>query len=311
VSWYVGRRLLYTIPVLWGLSTVVFLMLALLPGDAATTLLAFRYTEAGGAALRQELGLDKPLWEQYVDYWIRIFTGDLGKSMTTNVPVLDAIMQQYPATIQLAALGMSIAVVIGGTAGVIAAVRFRSWFDSGTILVATLGLSVPSFFLALLLILLFAVQLGWVPVVGATGFAGLILPAIAVALPAAGYLARIVRSSMLEVLGAEYLITAREKGLAERVVITRHALRNALVPIVTVVGLLFGQLLAGAIIVENVFARQGLGRLLIVAIEQRDIPLVQGAVLLVGFTYVLVNLLVDICYAWIDPRIRASYGVRA
>jgi peptide/nickel transport system permease protein len=307
--WYVARRLVATIPVLWGLSTVAFLMLALLPGDAATTLLSFRYTEESGRALREQLGLDDPLWEQYLDYWARLFTGDLGQSMTTKLPVVDAVLEQYPATLQLAGLGMAIAIVVGGTAGVVAAVRFRSLFDSGTIVLATLGLSVPSFFFALLLILLFAVTLGWVPVVGATGFSGLILPALAVALPAAGYLARIVRSSMLEVLGAEYLVTAREKGLAERVVIVRHALRNALIPIVTVIGLLFGQLLGGAIIVENVFARQGLGRLLVTAIEQRDIPVVQGAVLLVGFTYVIVNLLVDIAYTWIDPRI--SYGAKA
>jgi peptide/nickel transport system permease protein len=169
---------------------------------------------------------------------------------------------------------------------------------------ATLGLSVPSFFLGILLILLFAVKLRWVPVVGATGFSGLILPAIAVALPVAGYLARIVRSSMLEVLGAEYLVTAREKGLSESVVIFRHALRNALIPIVTVIGLLFGQLLGGAIIVENVFARPGMGRLLVQAIEQRDIPVAQGAVLLIGATYILVNLLVDLSYSLIDPRIR-------
>jgi peptide/nickel transport system permease protein len=309
VIWYVGRRMAATIPVLWGLSTVAFLMLALLPGDAATTLLSFRYTEEAGRALRRELGLDEPLWQQYVDFWTGLLTGDLGQSMTTSVPVVEAILAQYPATLALALSGMAIAVVVGGIAGVVAAVRFRSWFDSGTIVLATLGLSVPSFFFGLLLILLFAVVLGWVPVVGATGFAGLILPALAVALPAAGYMARIVRSSMLEVLGAEYLVTAREKGLAEHVVVIRHALRNALIPIVTVIGLLFGQLLGGAIIVENVFARQGLGRLLVVAIEQRDIPLVQGAVLLIGFTYVMVNLLVDVAYTWIDPRI--SYGATA
>lgn len=305
---YIVRRLLQTLLVVWGLCTITFLMLQLLPGDAATTLLSFRYTEAAAASLRHELGLDQPVLVQYVHFWGDVLRGDLGRSMTTNVPVMDAVWEQFPATVALAVAGMAIAIALGGVAGVIAAVRFPSWFDSGTMVVATLGLSVPNFFFGLLLILLFGVTLSWVPVTGARGFTGLLLPALAVGLPAAGYVARIVRSSMLEVLGAEYLVTAREKGLAERVVILRHALRNALIPIVTVIGLLFGQLLGGAIIIENVFARQGLGRLMINAIEQRDIPLVQGAVLAFGLCYVLVNLLVDISYTWIDPRIRLGVG---
>jgi len=304
MTWYLTRRLLITLPVLWGLATVTFLMLALIPGDATTILLGFRYSEEAATALRQELGLDRPLWEQYLDFWQRILSGDLGRSMITDVPVRDSIAAQYPYTIELALAGMAFAIVLGGVAGVIAAVKSRSLLDSGIIVVATLGMSVPSFFLGLLLILLFAVSLGWVPVVGATGLAGLVLPALAVGLPAGAYIARIVRSSMLEVLGSDFLVTAREKGLPESVVIVRHALRNALIPIVTVIGILFGQLLGGAIIVENVFARPGIGRLMVTAIEQRDIPLVQGAVLLTGLTYVLVNLLVDVSYMRIDPRVR-------
>lgn len=306
MAWYIVRRLAGTIPVLWGLATVTFLMLALLPGDAATILLQFRYTQAAGDVLRHQLGLDRPLWYQYIHYWEHLFQWKLGRSATTNELVTHAIWQQYPATIELAATGMAIAIVLGGIAGILAAVRPRGLFDAGVIGFATLGLAMPSFFFGLLLILLFGVHLGWVPVVGATGFSGLILPASAVALPAGGYIARIVRSSMLEVLGSEYLITAREKGLTEPVIIFRHALRNALIPIVTVIGLLFGQLLGGAIIVENVFARPGLGRLLVHAIQQRDIPIVQGGVLLVGLTYIAVNLLVDISYTIIDPRIRPS-----
>jgi peptide/nickel transport system permease protein len=306
VTWYVARRLVGTIPVLWGLATVTFLMLALLPGDAATILLQFRYTKAAGDALRQQLGLDQPLWLQYIHYWEHLFEWKLGRSATTNELVTHAIWQQYPATIELAATGMAIAIVVGGIAGILAAVRPRGLFDAAVMALATLGLAVPSFFFGILLILLFAVNLGWVPVVGATGLGGLILPALAVALPAAGYIARIVRSSMLEVLGSEYLVTARQKGLAEPLIICRHALRNALIPIVTVIGLLFGQLLGGAIIVENVFARPGLGRLLVLAIQQRDIPVVQGGVLLIGLTYILVNLIVDISYTVIDPRIRLA-----
>jgi peptide/nickel transport system permease protein len=302
--WHIVRRILSTAPVLWGLSTVTFLMLALLPGDAATILLGYRYTAASGKVLRHQLGLDQPLWSQYIHFWEHLFQADLGRSTTTGQLVTHAVGTQYLSTIDLALAGMGLAVVIGGAAGIIAAVRFRSWFDFSAIVFSTLGLSVPNFFFGILLILLVGVKLGWVPVVGATGFGGLILPAIAVALPVAGYIARIVRSSMLEVLRAEYLLTARAKGLTEQVVVLRHALRNALIPIVTVIGLLFGQLLGGAIIVENVFARPGLGRLLITAIQQRDIPVVQGAVLLIGLTYVLVNLLVDISYQIIDPRLR-------
>lgn len=306
MGWYIARRSAAIVPVLWGLVTVTFLMLALLPGDAATVLLQFRYTKAAGDALRQQLGLNQPLWLQYVHYWEHLFEGRLGRSATTNELVTHAIWQQYPSTIELALAGMGIAVVLGGLFGILAAIKPRSIFDSAVMVTATLGLAIPSFFFGILLILLFSVVLGWIPVVGATGFQGLILPALAVALPAAGYIARIVRSSMLEVLGAEYLITAHQKGLSQSTVVLRHGLRNALIPIITVIGLLFGSLLGGAIIVENVFARPGLGRLLVTAIQQRDIPVVQGGVLLIGLTYVLVSLLVDISYMIIDPRIRLA-----
>jgi peptide/nickel transport system permease protein len=301
---YILRRLLQALLVLWGLGTVTFLMLSLLPGDAATTLLGFRYSEDAARELRIQLGLDDPLVIQYLRFWGDLFTGDLGRSMSTNIPVLTAVGEQFPNTVALAVSGMCIAVLLGGVVGVIAAVRSPSWLDSTVMVVSTLGLSVPSFFLGLLLILLFGVVLAMIPVTGPTGLAGLLLPALAVGLPTAGYIARVVRASMLEVLGAEYLITARGKGLSERMVVVRHALRNALIPVVTVIGLLFGQLLGGTIVIENVFARPGLGRLLINAIEVRDIPLVQGAVLVIGVTYVLVNLIVDLSYTVIDPRIR-------
>jgi ABC-type dipeptide/oligopeptide/nickel transport system permease component len=201
---------------------------------------------------------------------------------------------------------MGVAIVIGIPAGAFAAVRFRSVIDSLTVVIATLGLSIPPYFLGIVLILVFSVALRLVPVVGGSGFAGLILPAMAVGLPAAGYVARVVRASMLEVLGAEYITTARSKGLRDRVIVVRHALRNALVPIVTVLGLQFGQMLGGVVIVENVFARPGIGQTVVTAIEQRDIQLVQGCVLLLGVTYVVVNLLTDILYAAINPQIRLS-----
>jgi peptide/nickel transport system permease protein len=300
------RRLLHVVPVLWGLSTVVFLMLRLLPGNVAVTLLSFRYTAKAAAVLNHQLGLDKPLLVQYLHYWENLFQGNLGRSAVTSIPVVQTLGSQFPPTLALALSAMGVAIVIGIPAGAFAAVRFRSVIDSLTVVIATLGLSIPPYFLGIVLILVFSVALRLVPVVGGSGFAGLILPAMAVGLPAAGYVARVVRASMLEVLGAEYITTARSKGLRDRVIVVRHALRNALVPIVTVLGLQFGQMLGGVVIVENVFARPGIGQTVVTAIEQRDIQLVQGCVLLLGVTYVVVNLLTDILYAAINPQIRLS-----
>ena len=300
------RRLLHVVPVLWGLSTVVFLMLRLLPGNVAVTLLSFRYTAKAAAVLNHQLGLDKPLLVQYLHYWENLFQGNLGRSAVTSIPVVQTLGSQFPPTLALALSAMGVAIVIGIPAGAFAAVRFRSVIDSLTVVIATLGLSIPPYFLGIVLILVFSVALRLVPVVGGSGFAGLILPAMAVGLPAAGYVARVVRASMLEVLGAEYITTARSKGLRDRVIVVRHALRNALVPIVTVLGLQFGQMLGGVVIVENVFARPGIGQTVVTAIEQRDIQLVQGCVLLLGVTYVVVNLLTDILFAAINPQIRLS-----
>lgn len=304
------RRLLHVVPVLWGLSTVVFLMLRLLPGNVAVTLLSFRYTAKAAAVLNHQLGLDKPLLVQYLHYWENLFQGNLGRSAVTSIPVVQTLGSQFPPTLALALTAMGVAIVIGIPAGAFAAVRFRSVIDSFTVVIATLGLSIPPYFLGIVLILIFSVALRLVPVVGGSGFAGVILPAMAVGLPAAGYVARVVRASMLEVLGAEYITTARSKGLRDRVIVVRHALRNALVPIVTVLGLQFGQMLGGVVIVENVFARPGIGQTVVTAIEQRDIPLVQGCVLLLGVIYVVVNLLTDILYAAINPQIRLSGAAR-
>ena len=300
------RRLLHVVPVLWGLSTVVFLMLRLLPGNVAVTLLSFRYTTKAAAVLNHQLGLDRPLLVQYLHYWENLFQGNLGRSAVTSIPVVKTLGTQFPPTLALALSAMGIAIVIGIPAGAFAAVRFRSVIDSLTVVIATLGLSIPPYFLGIVLILIFSVALRLVPVVGGSGFAGLILPAMAVGLPVAGYVARVVRASMLEVLGAEYITTARAKGLRDRVIVVRHALRNALVPIVTVLGLQFGQMLGGVVIVENVFARPGVGQTVVTAIQQRDIPLVQGCVLLLGVIYVVVNLLTDVLYAAINPQIRLS-----
>lgn len=301
---FIIRRILGVIPVVLGLGTIVFFMQHLLPGDPAQIMLGFAYTEQSGNALRESLGLNDPLWLQYVHYWWNLLQGDMGRSMQTRVPVLQTLMAVYPSTITLAVAGIGFAVLLGGAFGILAAVKTRTWLDSGTMIVALAGISIPGFWLGLLLIMLFSVALGWFPITGQGGLNRLVLPAIAVGLPQAAIIARLVRSSMLEVLGADYLTTARAKGVAERVVVRKHALRNALIPIVTVVGLQFGALMGGAVIIENVFARQGVGRLMVQSIMLRDIPVVQGAVLFLGLTYVLVNLLVDISYSVIDPRIR-------
>lgn len=301
---YVLRRLLSAVPVFVGIATIVFLVLQVLPGDPVAMMLGFSVTAEATARLRAELGLDDPLWVQYVRYWRNLARGDLGRSMSMDVPVAQALWAQFPATLQLTVAGMGCAVVLGMLLGVLAAVRHHTWWDTATMTVALAGVSIPSFWLGLLLILAFAVHLNWFPITGQGGWERLVLPAIAVGLRAAGLLARLTRSSVLEVLRDDYVTTARAKGAPERRVIFHHVLRNALIPVVTVAGLQFGQLMSGAVIIESVFAREGLGRLIVHGIMQRDILLVQGAALFLATTYVLVNLAVDLSYAVLDPRIR-------
>jgi ABC-type dipeptide/oligopeptide/nickel transport system permease component len=303
---YALRRLLSAVPVFVGIVTIVFLVLQLLPGDPVSMMLGFSVTAESAARLRRELGLDDPLWQQYLRYWGRLFAGDLGRSMSMDIPVSRALASQFPATLQLTVAGLGCAVVFGVLLGVMSAVRHRTWWDTTTMVVALSGVSIPGFWLGLLLILVFAVHLNWVPITGQGGWERLILPAVAVGLRAAGLIARLTRSSVLEVLRDDYVTTARAKGLAERRVVFHHALRNAMIPVLTVVGLQFGQLMSGAVIIESVFAREGLGRLVVHGIMQRDILLVQGAALLLAVTYVLVNLAVDLAYAVFDPRIRMA-----
>jgi peptide/nickel transport system permease protein len=269
-------------------------------------MLGFAVTAESATRLRQELGLDDPLWLQYARYWRRLLVGDLGRSMSMDVPVAQALLAQFPATLQLTVAGLGAAVVGGVLLGVLSAVRHGTWWDTAIMTAVLAGVSVPSFWLGLLLILVFAVHLDWVPITGQGGWERLVLPAAAVGLRAAGLIARLTRSSVLEALREDYVVTARAKGVTERAVTFRHALRNALIPVVTVVGLQFGQLMSGTVIVESVFAREGLGRLIVHGIMQRDIMLVQGAALLLATTYVIVNLAVDMAYAYVDPRIRVA-----
>ena len=302
---YVRTRLLAALPVLLGVSILVFSMLHLLPGDPAQIILGEAVTSAQDLArLRRELGFDAPLHVQYARFLGRALSGDLGRSLQSRRPVLDEILAQLPSTVQLTLAGLALAVVVGVVLGVAAATHRGSWADTLCMLLALGGVSMPAFWLGLMLIFFFALQLGWLPATGQGGLARLVLPALTLGYGAAGVIARLVRSSMLEVLRIEYVTTARSKGLAERRVVYRHALRNALIPVITIVGLQFGALLGGTVVIETVFARQGIGRLLVGAILYKDFPLVQGIVLFTASAYVLVNLLVDLAYALTDPRIR-------
>jgi peptide/nickel transport system permease protein len=302
---YALHRLLLAIPVLLGVSALTFLMLHLVPGDPVAAM----FIGQGGAkaeqleAVREQLGLNDPLPVQYVNYMNNVLHGNLGRSIRTNEPVSLMILHNFPPTLQLTLASMGVAIVLGILFGVVAAIKHGRIVDNLVMLVALAGVSMPSFWLGLLLISVFSIWLDWFPIIGGSGWKGLALPAIALGFAAAAIIARMVRSSLLEVLGENYVVTARAKGLTEQRVILRHALHNAAIPVVTIVGLQFGGLLAGAVIVEQVFSRQGIGRMLVSALQSRDFPVAQGGVLFVATVYVLVNLAVDLLYCAVDPRI--------
>ena len=304
---FIRVRLLMAIPVVLGVSVLVFSSLYLLPGDPVYALTGEQPVDrAVMDRLRQELGLNDPPWVQYGWFLVQAIQGDLGTSLQTRRPVLGEILTFLPATLQLTAAAMAFAVVVGVTLGTIAAVRAHTWIDTLTSVIALGGVSVPAFWLGLILLLIFSVMLGLVPSTGTEGVHRLFLPAFTLGYSAAAIIARLTRSALLEVLSQDYVVTARSKGLRERVVIARHALRNALIPVITIVGLQVGTLLSGAVIVETVFSRQGIGRMLVTGILNKDLPLVQGTILFVATAYVLINIFIDVLYAYVDPRIR--YG---
>jgi ABC-type dipeptide/oligopeptide/nickel transport system permease component len=280
------------------------MVVRLLPGDPVAFMLQQSSASADVIAqLRHDLELDQPLWVQYIDFMGRLLHGDLGRSIRSNRPVLEAIWLEAPSTIELAVTALTISAVVGISLGVLAA-RFRdSWIDKLCLMVSLFGSSVPSFWLGTILIFLFSLRLGWLPATGQGGLNRLILPALTLAAQAVGVIALLTRSNMRDVLGQEYVQMARGKGLSERQVLMRHALRNALIPVVTIIGLQFGNLLGGAVIVENVFSRTGVGRLAVDGITARDYPIVQGVVLVSAVVYVLVNIATDISYSVLDPRI--------
>jgi peptide/nickel transport system permease protein len=302
---YVSQRLLQAIPVLVGISVLSFLMLHLVPGDPVQIFAGDKpLTPERAVELRHQYGLDRPLVVQYVDYASHAIRGDLGVGLRSQRPVLDSILQALPGTAQLTLAALTTAALLGISLGILAAVAHGTWLDTAVMAVAMLGISTPVFYSSLLLILFFSFTLAWLPATGQGGLERLIMPATALGLSSSAVLARLVRSSMLEVLRQEYVVTARAKGLAQPMVVVRHALKNALIPAVTMLGLQLGALLGGAVVTETIFSRPGLGRLAVEGILARDFPLVQGTVLFAASTYVLINLAVDISYAVIDPRIR-------
>ena len=309
LGWMLLKRTLTTIPVLWLVVTVVFMLIHLVPGDPIVQMLGEGATAADISSLRHAYGLDVPLGQQYMRYWHGILHGNLGQSLRLHDSVLHLILQRYPYTMALTAAAMLLGAGVAIPAGVFSAQRREQWQDRAVGVVSLFGLSFPNFALGPILIVLFSIGLGWFPVSGAgVGVGGflwhLVLPAITLGLGVAAILTRMVRTSMLEELGQDYIRTARAKGLPERTVVYRHALRNALNPVLTVLGLQFGSLLAGAIVTETIFGWPGLGRLTLTAIENRDYALVQGCILAVGLTYVVVNLLTDWMYWLTDPRMR-------
>ncbi|HEX3721769.1 MAG TPA: ABC transporter permease [Nitrolancea sp.] len=302
---YLQRRLLLAIPTILLTSLVVFLMLYLIPGDPASIYVGDQTaTPQRLAQIRHTMGLDKPIYVQYADFLWNALHGNLGRSLQTNRPVTTEIMSRLPSTIELAVAAMVLGTVFGVSLGLISGLKQNSIIDTLSMIVALFGISIPVFWLALLLIMLFAVRLQWFPATSQPGLRGLVLPAVSLALLSAATLARIVRGSILEVLRQEYLTTARAKGISYAAVVFRHALPNAIIPVVTVMGLQFGSLLSGAVITETVFARPGLGKLVVDSIQNKDLPVVQGVILVLAIIYILMNLLVDLSYAVIDPRIR-------
>ncbi len=301
---YIMKRVLSIIPTMLGVAVLVFLMVHMIPGDPARAIGGLEADAAQLEAIRQDLGLHEPLHIQFFDFVTGALRGDFGRSFSTGVPVTQEIFSRMPHTFKLALAGISLSVVIGLTAGVVAAQHHQRPLDNIVMVAAMFGVSMPSFWFGLMLIVIFAVTLGWFPTSGSGSPSHLVLPAMALGIRAAAILARLTRSSMLDVMKSDFVRTARGKGLSESVITLKHVLRNSLIPVVTIVGLQFGALLAGTVIIEQVFAWPGIGRLLIRSLMARDFPMVQGTILYIALAFVLVNLVVDLFYSVLDPRIQ-------
>ncbi len=301
---FIVRRLILTIPVLLGVATLVFALLHLVPGDPAQVMLGESAAASDVDELRTRLGLDRPLPAQYLQFISGVVQGDFGTSFRYGTPVFQEIAQRLPNTLQLAMAAMSVAILIAIPLGVLGALYRGRAIDQAAMTVSLVGISMPNFWLGPLLAIVFAVGLGWLPVSGIGDWRHLVLPAVTLGAALAAILARMTRASLIEELRELYVLAARARGLSQTRAVLRHALRNSLIPVVTILGLQFGAVLTGTIITETIFAWPGVGRLLIQAINFRDYPLVQGCILFIATTYVMVNLLVDLAYGWLDPRIR-------
>lgn len=301
-----GRRLLLVLPVVWAVVTLVFLLIHIVPGDPVRNALGENATEQQVAELKHKLGLDLSLSQQYINYWRGLLTGDFGTSLVSGEKVFEKIIGRYPATIELAIAGLIVAICIAIPLGVTAGTHQGSLIDNAASVISLLGISTPGFVLGPLMVYIFAIKLDWLPVAGRDGLDHLILPAVTLGAALAAILTRMVRSSVIEELNEDYVRTARAKGLGERSVIYKHVLKNGLIPVVTVLGLQFGVLLAGAIITETIFSWPGLGRLTVDAINARDYPLVQGCILMIALTYIFANVVTDFAYRLLDPRIKVE-----
>lgn len=308
MSKYILRRVLLLIPVIIGVTFIVYTIMYLTPGDPAQIILGENAPEESVQKLREEMGLNDPFIVQYMRFLKNAIRGDFGRSYTTKRLVFDEVLSRFPATLKLTISGMIVAVAIGIPIGIISATKQYSAVDSISMVLALLGVSMPNFWLGLMLILLFSVRLKWLPSGGDIGFNSLILPAITLGTGVAAIITRMTRSSMLEVIRQDYIRTARAKGVVEKKVINKHALGNALIPVITVIGLQFGYLLGGAVLTETVFSWPGVGRLMVDAIKQKDTPTVLASVIFMSVVFSVANLLVDILYAFIDPRIRSQYS---
>lgn len=304
---YIIKRLLMLIPVLLCVAFVIFSIMDVASGDPVYTVASADATEAELDALREEMGLNGSLMERYFRYIGKLVKGDLGTSYVSKRDVMTTYMERLPSTLKLASVAMLVAVVIAIPLGIIAAVNQNTFKDTFSMILSLIGLSMPNFWLGLLLILFFSLKLGWFPSGGSTGFSSIVLPAFTIGAGLAALLTRTTRSSMLDVIRQDYLRMARAKGVSEKKVIRKHALKNALIPIITVFGVQFSNVLGGSVLAETVFAWPGVGRLVVDAIEQRDIPMVTGALVMTTMLVGIVNLMVDIVYAYVDPRIRAQY----
>jgi peptide/nickel transport system permease protein len=303
---YIIRRALLIIPTALLVVTLVFFIFRLVPGDVARIVAGERATEEEVALIREQMGLNDPIHVQYARYLWGLARGDLGRSLTYRRQVLDEIVSRVPATLELALAGIGVSVIIGVSTGIISAVKRNTIYDYSSMVAAISGVCIPNFWLGLLLIMIFSVSLGWLPTGGRGGLKFLILPTIALSARLIAIIARLTRSTMLEVISGDYIRTARAKGLSERIILARHALRNAMIPLVTIVGLQFGSLLAGSIVVETVFAWPGMGSLFINAVNTRDYPMVQGITLVYTIAFMLVNLFTDLSYGFLDPRVRLA-----